>query len=79
MRILLSVLLALLALSLAAHGVDEGTEGNGIGEGKIFSNSWAVEISGGDEVAERIAKRHGFTNLGRVSAYLSIGAINVYM
>ena len=33
----------------------------------VYSNSWAVEISGGDSEADSIAKKHGFTNLGRVS------------
>ena len=37
-------------------------------EGKVYSNSWAVEVSGGDAMAESIARRHGFTNMGRVSA-----------
>ena len=58
----LCLLLALLALSLALHG--EGEEAT---EGKLYSNSWAVEVVGGDEVADVIASRHGFTNMGRVS------------
>lgn len=33
---------------------------------KVYSNSWAVEVSGGDAVADLLAKKHGFTNLGRV-------------
>ena len=32
-----------------------------------YTNSWAVHIEDGDpEVANRIAKRHGFVNLGQV-------------
>lgn len=32
-----------------------------------YTNSWAVHIEDGDaEVASRIAKRHGFINLGQV-------------
>ncbi len=63
----MSVLLSLLVLSLAAHGAQREEEDGGLG-GETFSNSWAVEVAGGDEVAELIAKKHGFTNLGQVSA-----------
>ncbi len=32
-----------------------------------YTNSWAVHLENGDtEVANRIAKRHGFVNLGQV-------------
>ena len=34
----------------------------------VFTNSWAVEVTGGDAEAEEIAVRHGFTNLGRVGS-----------
>lgn len=36
-------------------------------EGHVYSNSWAVEVAGGANVADRIAEKHGFTNLGQVS------------
>ena len=32
-----------------------------------YSNDWAVEIHGGFEMADHIARRFGFTNLGQVS------------
>lgn len=32
-----------------------------------YTNSWAVEVRGGTEVADRVAERHGFVNAGRVS------------
>lgn len=32
-----------------------------------FTDQWAVHITGGEEVANAIAARHGFTNLGKVS------------
>ena len=32
-----------------------------------FSNQWAVLIKGGKEVADRVAREHGFKNMGRVS------------
>ena len=31
-----------------------------------YTNSWAVEVIGGPEVADKIAERHDFVNLGRV-------------
>lgn len=34
----------------------------------VYSNSWAVEIGGGDAEADSIARKHGFTNLGRVGS-----------
>lgn len=35
-------------------------------EERVYTNSWAVEIEGGYEVAEEVAKRHDFVNLGQV-------------
>ncbi len=35
-------------------------------ESTIFTNQWAVHVTGGDRVADDIAKRHGFINLGKV-------------
>ena len=32
-----------------------------------YSNSWAVEVTGGKDKADEIAERHGFINLGAVS------------
>lgn len=35
---------------------------------KVMTNSWAVHLSsGGDEVADVLARKHGFINLGQVS------------
>ena len=31
-----------------------------------YSNDWAVEIHGGPEMADQIARRFGFINLGQV-------------
>ena len=33
---------------------------------KRYSNSWAVEVKGGQEVAEQLARKHGFINHGQV-------------
>uniref|UniRef100_A0A3B4A9I7 Peptidase S8 pro-domain domain-containing protein n=1 Tax=Periophthalmus magnuspinnatus TaxID=409849 RepID=A0A3B4A9I7_9GOBI len=35
-------------------------------DAEVYTNTWAVQISGGPEEADRIAKEHGFTNLGNV-------------
>lgn len=32
-----------------------------------YSNSWAVEILGGREEADRLARNHGLANMGQVS------------
>ena len=33
-----------------------------------YSNSWAVEVRGGPEVANELARKHGFVNRGQVSS-----------
>lgn len=33
---------------------------------KVFTNTWAVHISGGPAVADSLARKHGFHNLGQV-------------
>lgn len=38
----------------------------------IYTNTWAVQISGGPEEADRIAREHGFINHGNVSSTSSI-------
>ena len=35
-------------------------------EGMKYCNDWAVEIHGGMEMANKIADKHGFINLGQV-------------
>lgn len=40
-------------------------------DAEVFLNQWAVEIHGGHEVAERVAVRHGFKNLGQVCVTLN--------
>ena len=58
------VLIVVLVLScLHVNGWEDGDDIR-------YTNSWAVHIQDGDsEVANRIAKRHGFINLGQVSIY----------
>lgn len=33
---------------------------------KLYSNTWVVQVEGGMEEANRIARNHGFVNLGQV-------------
>lgn len=33
---------------------------------RIYTNHWAVRIAGGPEVAERIAEKYGYKNMGQV-------------
>ncbi|KAF7659080.1 hypothetical protein LDENG_00003560 [Lucifuga dentata] len=33
---------------------------------KVFTNTWAIHIPGGQEEADRIASKHGFINHGHV-------------
>lgn len=34
---------------------------------RLFTNHWAVRIAGGPEVADRIAEKYGYRNMGQVS------------
>ena len=54
------LLLGLLAACCCSAAGDEGE--------RLYSNSWAVELVGGDIAADELAARHGFVNLGRVSS-----------
>lgn len=37
-------------------------------DAEVYTNTWAVQINGGPEEANRIARKHGFINLGNVSS-----------
>ena len=43
-------------------------KGEGSGE-KVYTNSWTVKIHGGKVVADMVAERNGFKNLGLVSEF----------
>ncbi|XP_046438550.1 furin-like protease 1 isoform X2 [Daphnia pulex] len=61
---MLSVVLLVLATGLAATATSsEEDDGSST---PPFTDQWAVHISGGDQVADAIAARHGFTNLGKI-------------
>lgn len=32
----------------------------------LYTNTWAVEVHGGAQVADEVAQRHGMINMGRV-------------
>ena len=32
----------------------------------LYSNTWAIEVEGGEEEANRIAEKYGYMNLGKV-------------
>ena len=55
MKSLLALLLHLL-LSVAMAGADE----------KVFHNQFAVELAGGDDLADTVALRHGLLNMGKL-------------
>lgn len=63
--VVLSVLLVLSAGSSSAASSTSSEEDDS-SSSTAFTDQWAVHISGGDEVADAIAARHGFTNLGKV-------------
>uniref|UniRef100_A0A673BW56 P/Homo B domain-containing protein n=1 Tax=Sphaeramia orbicularis TaxID=375764 RepID=A0A673BW56_9TELE len=39
---------------------------------EVYTNAWAVQINGGPEEADRIAREHGFINLGNVSSFSNL-------
>ena len=42
-------------------------------ESERYTSSWAVEIvEGGDKMADKIASKHGFRNLGRVCVHINV-------
>ncbi len=44
----------------------------------VYTDKWAVQIEGGEEVAKRLAAEHGFTYLGQVSCMCSVEGMAVY-
>lgn len=36
---------------------------------KLYTNTWAVHIPGGQETADQVADKHGFINYGHVSLF----------
>uniref|UniRef100_A0A3Q2T8Q9 Proprotein convertase subtilisin/kexin type 5b n=1 Tax=Fundulus heteroclitus TaxID=8078 RepID=A0A3Q2T8Q9_FUNHE len=42
---------------------------------RIYTNHWAVRIAGGPEVADRIAERYGYRNMGQVGHRLRLARV----
>ena len=63
---LLFLLLFLTLFKLAIVSKDTNNED----EDTTYTNSWAVKIEGGDEVANEIAETHGFINRGQVRWFM---------
>lgn len=59
LRLLELVLGALLVLLVSGLGPVLGQ--------KVYTNTWAVHIPGGQEEADQVASKHGFINYGHVS------------
>lgn len=51
----------------------------GTSDEEEFTNSWVVEIRGGDEEADSIAKEHGFVNKGQVVKLLVLSRNNTFL
>lgn len=41
-------------------------------EAQLFTNHWAVRITGGPENADRIAEKYGFLNMGQVRNFSAV-------
>lgn len=41
-------------------------------EARLFTNHWAVRITGGREHADEIAEKYGFLNMGQVCNFNSV-------
>ena len=66
------LLASVVSLALCMHLPDDADEEleTADQEGTKYCNDWAVEIHGGVEMANKIADKHGFINLGQVHKQL---------
>lgn len=55
-----------LLLSFAAFVFLATAPGNSYASGALYTSSWAVEVRGGAAVADTLAHKYGFANLGQV-------------
>ena len=69
-----------LLLSFAAFVFLATAPGNNYASGALYSSSWAVEVRGGAAVADTLAHKYGFTNLGQVklTALLHLPSLPVW-
>ena len=61
------IVLSMLNVVFADYASDIGNDNK---ENAHYSRQWAVYIEGGKEVADKIASKHDFINLGNVSKLL---------
>lgn len=65
------LLAVVLLLCISVDSASLSSEDDDTEKGRsLFTDQWAVHISGGDQVADAIAAKHGFTNLGKVRRLL---------
>ena len=76
--LMVSLLWSNLVLCGATGGLDEEQAPALTGDtsDRLFTDQWAVHIEGGDPVADLIAQRHGFVNLGKVSGFSSFSSFD---
>jgi len=67
---LISRLLLLLLLLVARHRATSWSVGAG-DRGAYYTDRWAVQVRGGDDVARRLAAAHGFEFIAKVRQMLS--------
>lgn len=41
-------------------------------EARLFTNHWAVRVTGGQENADQVAEKYGFLNMGQVCDFNSV-------
>lgn len=71
LRVLMALCLLIgLAVGASVKSSSEEDEDLMTASTTTFTDQWAVHIEGGNAVADAIAARHGFTNLGSVCVYL---------
>ena len=75
MEVLIVILVVAIAIATESVGTGQFTASNSWSEDRqkeirqypdVNINSWAVKIRGGPEVADAVAHRHGYDNLGPV-------------
>ena len=67
--LVLSIVLFALSVEGATKPVDKAvpaSEAEGRNQRVRYTASWAVQIDGGEKMADKIAKRNGFRNRGKV-------------
>lgn len=67
---ILDIFIATLLVGLVVSSSEEDDVETSASYSSSFTDQWAVHISGGDDVADAIAAKHGFTNLGKVTIFL---------